>query len=105
MLQAAILYIRFSSAGVTLFMNIAFLPTVYTKANATLSIYVPAMRNPTDGALRKLCVHKTLNYYVRRSGNYRQEGTAQLFVVRGKPISKQTLKLAGRVHKVCIRET
>ena len=37
-----------------------------------------------------------LNEYARCSGNYRQEGTAQLFVaycgqVRGKPISKQWL--------------
>ena len=48
------------------------------------------------GALRKLCVHRALNEYVRRSGNYRQDGTAQLFVaygrrVKGKPISKQRL--------------
>ena len=87
-------YIQFSSTGVTLFTNIEFLPKVYTKANVLQSIFVPAMRNPTDGTLRRL--HRTLNEYVRHSGNYRQDGTAQLFVahgrqVRGKPISKQPL--------------
>ena len=89
-------YIWFSSASVTLFTNIAFLPKVNTKANAAWPIYVPAMSNPTDGALRKLCVYRALNEYMRRSSNYGQEGTAQLFVVyggqvRGKPISKQRL--------------
>ena len=61
-------------------------------------IYVPAMHNPTDGALCKLCVHRALNEYVRCSSNYRQDidGTAQLFIayggrVKGKPISKQWL--------------
>ena len=44
----------FSSTGVTLFMKLAFLPKVYTKANASQPIYVPAMHNPTDGALCKL---------------------------------------------------
>ena len=68
-------YIRFSSAGVTLFTNLEFLPKVYTKANACQPIYVPAMRNPTDGALRKLCVRRALSVSqsvsVRHSGNYR----------------------------------
>ena len=41
-------------------------------------------------------VHRALNEYVRRSGNYRHEGTAQLFVaygrrVKGKPISNRRL--------------
>ena len=54
------------------------------------------MHNSTDGALWKLCVHRALNEYMRRSGNYRLDGTAQLFIayggrVRGKPISKQRL--------------
>ena len=55
------LYIRFSSTGVTLFMNIGLLPKVYTKANASLPIFVPAMRNRTDGALCRLCVRRALN--------------------------------------------
>jgi len=89
-------YIRFSSAGVTLFTNLEFLPKVYTKANASRPIHVPAMRNPRDGALRKLCVRRALNEYVRRSGTYRLDGATQLFVayggrVKGKPISKQRL--------------
>ena len=57
------------SAGVTLFTNIEFLPKVYTKANASRPIYVPAMHNPTDGILRKLCILRALNEYVRRSGS------------------------------------
>ena len=76
-------YIWFSSASVTLFMNIAFLPKVYTKAKVAWPIYVPAMRNSTDGALCKLCVYRALNEYVRRSGNYRQDGTVELFVAYG----------------------
>ena len=75
--------IRFSSTGVTLFMNIESLQKVYTKANASRPIYVPAVLNPTDGALRKLCVPRALNEYVRCSGSYRLDGTAQLFVAYG----------------------
>ena len=72
------------------------MPKVYTKANTTWPIYVPAMRNPTDGTLHKLCVCWALNEYVRRSSNYRQDSTTQLFVayggrVKGKPISMQQL--------------
>ena len=78
MLQATVQ--PFPSTGVTLFMNIEFLPKVYNKANAFQPIYVPVMRNPTDGTLQKLCVHRALNEYVLRSGNYRLDGTAQLFV-------------------------
>ena len=48
-------YIRFSSTGITLFTNLEFLQKVYTKANASQPIYVPATQNSTDGALRKLC--------------------------------------------------
>ena len=86
----------FSSAGVTLFMNLQFLRKVYTKANASRPIHVSAIHNQSDRALCKLCVHWTLNVYVRHSGDYRQDGTVQLFVayggpVRGKPISKQQL--------------
>ena len=69
---------------------------VYTKANASLPIFVPSMRDTTDGALCKLCVRRALSVYVRRSGDYRQDGTSQLFItyggrVQGKPISKQQL--------------
>ena len=53
-------YIRFSSTGVTLFTNMEFLPKVFTKANASLPIFVPVMRDPTDGALCKLCVRRLL---------------------------------------------
>ena len=42
------------------------------------------------------CVHRALNEYVRCSGSYRLDGSAQLFVayggrVKSKPISKQRL--------------
>ena len=65
------------------------------------------MHNPTDGTLRKLCVHRALNEYVRRSGRYRLDGTAQLFLayggrVKGKPISKQ--RLSNRLVE-CIKFT
>ena len=78
MLQVAIHTV--SSVGVTLLTNLEFLPKVYTKANASQPIYVPAMRNPTDGTLRKFCVRRALNEYVRCSNNYRQDITAQLFI-------------------------
>ena len=92
--------VRFSSTGVTLFTRLEFLPKVYTKTNMSRPIFVPAMRNQTDSALRKLCVHRALNEYVRCSSDFRQDGTHQLFDtygrrVKGKPISKQSLKLAG----------
>ena len=52
------------------------------------------MHNQTDVALHKLCVHRTLNEYMRHTSDFRHVGTAQLFVtyggqVRGKAISKQ----------------
>ena len=75
-------YIRFSSAGDTLFMRLEFLGTkVCTKANVSPPIFVLAMRNLTNGALRRLCVCRALNEYVRRSSDFRQDSTAQLFVV------------------------
>ena len=40
-----ILYIWFTSAGVTRFTNLQFLLKVYTKANVSQPIYVPAMCN------------------------------------------------------------
>ena len=76
-------YIRFSSTGVTLFTNLEFLPKVYTKANMLRPIFVPAMHNPTDGTLHRLCVRRALNEYVRCSGNYMQDITAQLFIAYG----------------------
>ena len=56
---------------------------VYTKANTSRLIYVPAMHNPTDGARTKLCDHSALNEYVRHFGSYRLDGMAQLFVTYG----------------------
>ena len=78
-----ITYIRFSSTGVTLFVKVDFIPKVYTKANVVQPIYVPAMRNQSDLTLRKLCVNRTLDAYVRRSDDYRQDGTTQLFSAYG----------------------
>ena len=56
---------------------------------------VPSANSVSTG-LCKLCVNRALNEYVSRSGNYRHEGTTQLFIaygrqVRGKPICKQRL--------------
>ena len=73
-------------------MSLEFLP----KATAACAIYVPAMLDTTDKALRRLCVCRTLNEYVRHTGTFRQDGTSQLFVsagrqVKGKPISKKQL--------------
>ena len=64
-------------------MNLEVLLKVYTKANASRPIYVPAMHKSTDGALRKLCVHRALNAYMWCSGNYRLDSTTQLFVSYG----------------------
>ena len=88
-------YIRFSSAGVTLFTNLEFLLKVYTKANATWPIYVPVMHNPTDGALRKLCVCRALGEYVRCSSSYRQDSTAQLFVTHGGQVKGRSISQTG----------
>ena len=89
-------YLRFSSAGVTLFMRLGFLPKVYTNANVSRPIFVPGMHNQTDVAVLKLCVRRALNEYVRCTSDFRHDGTVQLFVtygrqVKGKPISKQRL--------------
>ena len=73
-----------------LFTRLGFFPKVYTRASVSWPIFVPAIHNQTDRALRRLCVKE-----------YRQNGTAQLFVayggqVKGKPISKQkTLQMVG----------
>ena len=54
------LYIQLSSTGVTLFTRLEFLPKVYTKANVSRPIFVPAMRNQTDGTrLKLLCPQGT----------------------------------------------
>ena len=53
------------------FTKLEFLPKVFTKANMSWPICVPAMRNKTDGTLCKLCVHRALNTYMRCYGDYR----------------------------------
>ena len=91
MLQAAI-HTVFQHWSHTLYEHCIPAEGLYTAR----PVYVPAMHNLTDGALRKFLVHSALNEYVRLSGNYRQDGTAQLFItyggrIKGKPISKQGL--------------
>ena len=90
------LYIRFTPAGVILFMRLGFLPKAPTKANTCCVINVPATHNHPDMALHKLCVRRALKEYMRRTGTFRQKGTSQLFMaygrwVKGKPISKKRL--------------
>ena len=44
-------YIWFSTAGVTLFSRLQFLPKVYTKVNMSRPIFAQAMHKQTNGAL------------------------------------------------------
>ena len=74
------LYLQFSNAGVTLITRLGFLPKVFTKANASWPIVVPAMHNQTDVALHKFCVHRAHNEYAGCTSDFRHDCTAQLFV-------------------------
>ena len=68
-------YIRFTGSGVILFTDLSFLPKVPTRANTTRPIFMPSMHKHPDKALRFLCVRRTLNEYLRRTGTFKQQGT------------------------------
>ena len=73
-------YIRFSGLGVTVFTRLEFLAKVYTKANTSLCQQC-ATKQMAPYATP--CVCRALNEYVRRSVDFRQDGTAQLFFTYG----------------------
>ena len=77
--------------------ELSFLSKVPTRANTIRPNLVPVMHKQNqDKVLRSPCIRRALNEYLRRTGNFRQQGTTQLFVAygrqcKGKPISKQRL--------------
>ena len=80
---------------VSLFMNIAFMPKVYTMTNAARPIYVSAVRSPTGGAL--LCKPSTghsmsmCNTLATTGKTALPSFSSPMADELGKPISKQRL--------------
>jgi hypothetical protein len=93
-------YTVFRDSGVTLATNSGFVPKVNSAFHTSQVLELPALHGETSLHLRKLCVRRTLKYYLEATAKYRSEQASdQLFLtygggrstVKGTPVSKARL--------------
>ena len=89
-------YMSWSTSGVTLFPDLAFLPKVASEFACSQPMVFRLWGDERDPRFRRLCVRRVLEVYVERSRALRVGDTKQLFVAygrsqRGQPVSTRRI--------------